>query len=271
MPTEAWIPWKFSKSPLAWWKQLAQLVRGADPVGLTILRYYLNELGFSESLQYDRKDTLKGLKQTQVNRLAQLGEVSQLLALAFHSTGHTIHNTSSHESPTLLKSPKSRRKLLERLLEANNPYELYKLTYAKILQLQGSSHCLIFIPLYLTHTNLGDYLLRLYNGSAASICMGEFPEHPWQPWKFKKSPHKWWAFASTLANHGDIVAETVLDAISDSERTLLKRDTTQDRRLDFFGKSNRIRRELDSNSSKSKLKFGVFDQSTLDEDIFDRI
>lgn len=109
-------------------------------------------------------------------------------------------------------------------------------------------------------------MVILYNGSAALACLCEFPEHPWKPWKFAKTPRQWWKSVAALFFQGDAVAETILrvflEEVEQLADTLPTRDTGAERRLDYFGGLNELRKMLSSTQSTSVNNTAYLDIST---------
>jgi len=52
--------------------------------------------------------------------------------------------------------------------------------------------------------------LQKHNNSVAQVALTQLPDHPWQPWRFTKTPHYWWKSLGQLVKSQDYVSSVVL-------------------------------------------------------------
>ena len=57
---------------------------------------------------------------------------------------------------------------------------------------------------------VGKALLLQYGESVARLMMEIYPEHTWKPWKFRKTPHRFWYNLGAQLMKGDAEAKKTL-------------------------------------------------------------
>jgi len=82
-PEIAWKPYQFAKSPNFWWAAVGRGFRLDDPISLSIMRDYIEELAESYNLhsKSDWERFIAAKKpQTVMNRLNETGPLVEILA-----------------------------------------------------------------------------------------------------------------------------------------------------------------------------------------------
>ena len=106
----------------------------------------------------------------------------------------------------------------------------------------------------------GRGLLNTYSGSLSMAIMVEYPEHAWEPWKFAKTPRRWWELLSkSFAARTDLslaVARLYLDWLTESYGEKIKTDFVESKlpksvrlQLKYFGGLSTLVHSLDTNST----------------------
>jgi len=84
------------------------------------------------------------------------------------------------------------------------------------------------------------------HGSAINVIINEYPEHYWQPWKFKTTQKNWWTDLVKLFDEGDpvvfhLVQDYALDLATkygvshDSMWNTIQLSSTERNQTAFFG------------------------------------
>ena len=85
-PLHCWKPWKFQRTPVRWWQELAELVRADHPVAEACLREYIDDLAKElgiRSWTSTNLASLPALNKTQLYHLHHFGGLQSVLSRLF--------------------------------------------------------------------------------------------------------------------------------------------------------------------------------------------
>jgi len=84
-PTHEWKAWKFSKSPLGWWRTQALKLANGDPQAIRIIKDYLEELASHHGISNPTEwlSNSHKLRQVDNNRLNTLNGLNRVLAIVY--------------------------------------------------------------------------------------------------------------------------------------------------------------------------------------------
>jgi len=93
-PEIAWAPWNFSTTPHRWFEDAGRQMKAKDPVALTALRLFLEDLAVESGYGYLDPRQLSSARKSQIRALGGLSDILQ----------HIYDKQSTHEM-TELSSP----------------------------------------------------------------------------------------------------------------------------------------------------------------------